>query len=87
MSESLRLQVGLVILSKSLLIYAYDWVVNLAFALAMKHDSERQRKLRVGLLDLDIFGPSIPKLMGLDNADEPRTTDSAVFTPYSSLFN
>lgn len=32
------------------------------------------RPLRVGLLDLDIFGPSIPKLMGLENASEPELT-------------
>lgn len=29
---------------------------------------------RVGILDLDIFGPSVPKLMGLENASEPRLT-------------
>lgn len=32
------------------------------------------RPLRVGLLDLDIFGPSIPKLMGLESASEPELT-------------
>ena len=29
---------------------------------------------RVGLLDLDLFGPSVPKLMGLDGAGEPELT-------------
>lgn len=47
-------------------------VVNLAFSLAMR--SNAQRRLRVGLLDLDIFGPSIPTLMGLQRAEEPRLT-------------
>ena len=32
---------------------------------------------RVGILDLDIFGPSVPKLMGLDRAPEPNLTSSA----------
>ncbi|KIP05880.1 hypothetical protein PHLGIDRAFT_73562 [Phlebiopsis gigantea 11061_1 CR5-6] len=58
--------------------------VNLAFALAMNHNAERQSKLRVGLLDLDIFGPSIPKLMGLDNAEEPHTTDSGAIIPLTN---
>ena len=49
--------------------------VNLAFSLALKHHPIQDRRLRVGLLDLDIFGPSIPKLMGLEKAGEPRTTD------------
>lgn len=44
-------------------------IVNLAFALAM-----RSTRPRVGILDLDIFGPSIPKLMGLDRAEEPNLT-------------
>jgi Mrp family chromosome partitioning ATPase len=41
-------------------------LVNLALALA--------RYGRVGLLDLDIFGPSIPKLMGLEDMGEPELT-------------
>lgn len=46
-------------------------VVNLAFALAM-----RIGRPRVGVLDLDVFGPSVPKLMGLDGEDaqEPLLT-------------
>lgn len=38
---------------------------------------------RVGILDLDIFGPSIPKLMGLENTPEPRLT-SGDLTEWSS---
>lgn len=48
--------------------------MNLAFALAMRQDPAHGR-LRVGLLDLDIFGPSLPKLMGLESAPEPPLTD------------
>ena len=32
------------------------------------------RRLRVGVLDLDIFGPSVPTLMGLQHTDEPPLT-------------
>ena len=51
--------------------------MNLAFALAMRQ-GPTQSRLRVGLLDLDIFGPSVPKLMGLDTAEEPHLTDGAL---------
>lgn len=44
----------------------FGFVVNLALALA--------KYGRVGLLDLDIFGPSIPKLMGLEGLGEPELT-------------
>jgi ATP-binding protein involved in chromosome partitioning len=50
-------------------------VVNLAMSLAL--NSYRSRSLRVGLLDLDIFGPSIPKLMGLEGAGEPNLTEGS----------
>ncbi|KAI0792764.1 P-loop containing nucleoside triphosphate hydrolase protein [Abortiporus biennis] len=57
--------------------------VNLAFALAAnKFNSDHTRKpLRVGILDLDIFGPSIPKLMGLEEAEEPRLTHRGAIIP------
>jgi ATP-binding protein involved in chromosome partitioning len=45
--------------------------VNLAFSLAARH------RARVGVLDLDIFGPSIPKLLGLETAGEPHLTSSS----------
>jgi ATP-binding protein involved in chromosome partitioning len=37
------------------------------------------RNPRVGLLDLDIFGPSVPKLMGLENAGEPLLSECMYF--------
>lgn len=49
--------------------------VNLAFSLA-------KSRLRVGILDLDIFGPSVPTLMGLANSPEPHLTDSAYTTSF-----
>lgn len=55
------------------------YAVNLAVSLAM-------RRLRVGLLDLDIFGPSIPMLMGLRDAGELSLTDSCVVTFQVSFF-
>jgi ATP-binding protein involved in chromosome partitioning len=45
--------------------------VNLAFSLAAR------QRARVGVLDLDIFGPSIPKLLGLETAGEPHLTSSS----------
>lgn len=48
--------------------------VNLAFALAMRKPPSFGRRLRVGILDLDIFGPSIPTLMALQHSDEPALT-------------
>ncbi|KAG9311323.1 P-loop containing nucleoside triphosphate hydrolase protein [Chiua virens] len=55
--------------------------VNLAFALAMRKPPSLGRRLRVGILDLDIFGPSIPTLMGLQNADEPALTAGGALMP------
>lgn len=45
--------------------------MNLAYSLAVRH------RARVGVLDLDIFGPSIPKLLGLETAGEPHLTSSS----------
>jgi len=55
--------------------------VNLAFALAMLKDTDSQARLRVGILDLDIFGPSIPTLMGLTKAGEPDLTSAGALVP------
>jgi len=43
--------------------------VNLALGLA-----NLPAKPSVGILDLDIFGPSVPKLMGLEDMGEPFLT-------------
>lgn len=45
--------------------------VNLAFSLALNSEHGSRPRPRVGVLDLDIFGPSIPKLMALEKAQEP----------------
>ena len=50
--------------------------MNLAFALGMHQHPLSKLRLRVGVLDLDIFGPSIPTLMGLQNSGEPDLTNS-----------
>lgn len=47
-------------------------LANLAVALAQL--SPGGQRLRVGLLDLDIFGPSVPKLMGLEGLPPPELT-------------
>ncbi|KGB77983.2 MRP family ATP-binding protein [Cryptococcus deuterogattii R265] len=44
-------------------------------ALSLLNTSPFDRAPKVGLLDLDIFGPSVPKLMGLENAGDPRLSD------------
>jgi len=44
---------------------------------------------RVGLLDLDIFGPSVPKLMGLEDVGEPELTrgESNDFFSFAFFFS
>ena len=48
--------------------------VNLAFSLALNSEHAPRPRPRVGVLDLDIFGPSVPKLMALEKAEEPELT-------------
>ncbi|KAK7690768.1 hypothetical protein QCA50_005867 [Cerrena zonata] len=58
--------------------------VNLAFALAMHRAPDSDRRPRIGILDLDIFGPSVPKLMGLETAEEPRLTKNGAIVPLTN---
>ncbi|GAA5924563.1 hypothetical protein JCM1841_003422 [Sporobolomyces salmonicolor] len=56
--------------------------VNLALSLsALSPEATGATRPRVGLLDLDIFGPSIPKLMGLEGVGEPYLTADNRLTP------
>lgn len=48
--------------------------VNLALGLAATSRDVLGRRARIGLLDLDVFGPSIPKLMQLEDMGEPELT-------------
>ncbi|TYJ57853.1 hypothetical protein B9479_001463 [Cryptococcus floricola] len=50
-------------------------------ALSLLNSSPLGRAPRIGLLDLDIFGPSVPKLMGLENAGDPRLSDENKLLP------
>ncbi|KAH7098027.1 P-loop containing nucleoside triphosphate hydrolase protein [Auriculariales sp. MPI-PUGE-AT-0066] len=50
---------------------------NLACALS-------RQKLAVGILDLDVFGPSQPTLLGLKNAPEPALTDGGALVPLAN---
>lgn len=47
---------------------------NLALGLASTSSEHIGRRARIGLLDLDVFGPSVPKLMGLEDMGEPELT-------------
>ncbi len=47
--------------------------INLAIALG-------NRGLKVGLLDADIYGPSVPRMMGI--AEKPETTDGKKLIPH-----
>lgn len=51
--------------------------VNLALAFS-------RHNLRTGVLDTDIFGPSIPTLLGLATASEPEVTDRGSLIPLQS---
>nr|ODN95558.1 MRP family ATP-binding protein [Cryptococcus depauperatus CBS 7855] len=53
--------------------------VNLALSLLAT--SPRHEAPRIGLLDLDVFGPSVPKLMGLEDVGEPMLSDEKKLLP------
>ncbi|KAG8905728.1 hypothetical protein FRB99_008365 [Tulasnella sp. 403] len=55
---------------------------NLAVALAQL--SPGGYRPRVGLLDLDVFGPSVPKLMGLEGLPPPELTRHDAIVPFSN---
>ncbi|KAK0541391.1 hypothetical protein OC835_000182 [Tilletia horrida] len=44
-------------------------------------NTQRRGGNRVGILDLDIYGPSIPRLMNLDRAGSPLTTAKDALVP------
>jgi len=82
-SEKVLLQVNLTFLGFCLPIPdSVPDAVNLAFALSLRKNRHTKAPLRVGILDLDIFGPSIPTLMGLQNAGEPALTTRACVRYY-----
>jgi hypothetical protein len=64
-------RVQLQVLLRTSIIYGLTdenhFLANLAMALAMQPS-----RPKVGLLDLDIFGPSVPRIMGLTDAPEPE---------------
>ena len=57
-------------------------IANLA--LSLLSTSQLARPPRIGLLDLDIFGPSVPKLMGLENAGDPELSKEGKLVPLSN---
>jgi len=50
--------------------------VNIALAL-------HAEALRVGILDADLYGPSIPKLLGIE--DQPAIRDDGIFSPHDAF--
>ncbi|KZO90621.1 P-loop containing nucleoside triphosphate hydrolase protein [Calocera viscosa TUFC12733] len=53
----------------------------LTFQIALSTPS---RPARVGLLDLDVFGPSVPKLLGLEHAGQPYLSTDKKILPLQS---
>lgn len=58
---------------------------NLALGLAATSSEVLGRRARVGILDLDIFGPSIPKLMHLEDMGEPELTKRTCFCSWQRV--
>ncbi|KAG8867980.1 hypothetical protein FRB97_002838 [Tulasnella sp. 331] len=59
-------------------------VVNLAISLAQNPPDGFGRAPKIGLLDLDVFGPSVPKLMGLEGLPPPELTKNGAIIPYAN---
>ncbi|KIK50949.1 hypothetical protein GYMLUDRAFT_50899 [Collybiopsis luxurians FD-317 M1] len=57
--------------------------VNLAVSLSLLNLSQL-RRLRVGILDLDVFGPSVPTLMGLRGVEEPGLMKTGALIPITN---
>lgn len=56
--------------------FSSNMIANLALSLLNDAPDGAARRARVGLLDLDIFGPSVPKLFGLEHVGEAQLTES-----------
>lgn len=56
----------------------FDWVLSVAVNLALAL-SRHLPQLNVGLLDADVFGPSIPTMMNLSG--NPSLTDKNLIKP------
>ena len=52
--------------------------VNLSISLALS------KNLKVGLLDADIYGPSVPKMLNI--TEKPRASKSKKILPYEKFF-
>ncbi|KZT54239.1 P-loop containing nucleoside triphosphate hydrolase protein [Calocera cornea HHB12733] len=57
--------------------------VNLALTFQSALSTPR-RPARIGLLDLDVFGPSVPKLLGLEHAGQPQLSADRKILPLQS---
>lgn len=57
---------------------------NLALALGATSRDAIGRGARIGLLDLDVYGPSVPKLMGLEDMGEPDLTPGGALVPMTN---
>ena len=51
--------------------------VNLAVSLA------NTKNLKIGLLDADVYGPSIPKMLGI--SEKPSSSEKKKILPYSKF--
>lgn len=64
--------------------WARSYPANLALSLLNNPPQQSARRPRIGLLDLDIFGPSVPKLLGLEGVGEAGLTDGGALRPLTN---